>query len=263
MILLDPTHIKTLWQQLLEVYESFPHKNFDEVDILPAEDTKTDSNPIIVAEEKGVFKLGIELWALKSLLPQAKNNLENGRQLGLSTFVFLILVPDDLRLHNIRKRLVLERRTEAEAEWKVMKLLLSKHVKSTPLFMQIRWLLRNYASSFKTKVFLDEMFSLLTKLSERRFSNYNAFDHRRWMVEFIRREVKEEFGGCLERELMESRGMCEANMRNCSIWSYREFLLTFCDGVRLEEERKWMKEILEREGCEGLVIEHFRKSISM
>ncbi|KAJ7993735.1 hypothetical protein DPEC_G00257770 [Dallia pectoralis] len=228
--------------------------NIDEIGLIPCAEARYNRSPIVLVENK----LGVESWCVKFLLPYVHNKLLLYRQrkqwldrdaLVDITCTLLLLNPDFTTAWNVRKELLQCGALSPQRDLYLGKLALTKFPKSPETWIHRRWVLkqvlrecspplgadrkeqvgcdlrgvsaeRSRLGECLHRVLRDEM-SVCASAAGRYPSNYNAWSHRIWVLQYMAQgNVK-----VLRDELSSMRQWVSMHVSDYSGFHYRQFLL--------------------------------------
>ncbi|KAL0979009.1 hypothetical protein UPYG_G00179260 [Umbra pygmaea] len=226
--------------------------NIDEIGLIPCPEARYNRSPIVLVENK----LGVESWCVKFLLPYVHNKLLRYRQrkqwldreaLVDITCTLLLLNPDFTTAWNVRKELLQCGALSPQRDLYLGKLALTKFPKSPETWIHRRWVLkqvvrecsppetdrkeqnggeqrdaaeRTWLSERLHRVLYDEM-KVCADAAGRYPSNYNAWSHRIWVLQYMAQgDLK-----VLHDELSSMRQWVSMHVSDHSGFHYRQFLL--------------------------------------
>ncbi|XP_036593852.1 protein prenyltransferase alpha subunit repeat-containing protein 1 [Trichosurus vulpecula] len=249
--------VQRVVKDINNAFKRNPH--IDEIGLIPCPEARYNRSPIVLVENK----LGVESWCVKFLLPYVHNKLLLYRQrkqrlnkdeLIDVTCTLLLLNPDFTTAWNVRKELILSGTLNPIKDLHLGKLALTKFPKSPETWIHRRWVLQQLIQENSLPTFVkkenlatfptervqrivQEEIEVCGEAAGRYPSNYNAWSHRIWVLQYLAKlDIK-----ILLDELSSTKHWASMHVSDHSGFHYRQFLLkslisqTVTDSATLEQ----------------------------
>jgi protein prenyltransferase alpha subunit repeat containing protein 1 len=183
--------------------------------------------------------LGIGVRTLAMLFMNVRGDLEkllmeplsqwNSSSLWNLTLVCLLATTENLRVINIRKKLIIGfPQCEPREELRILNILFSsplqKHTKSPMLWQHRRWLW----TRIEADPCIEDELRIIFRAAELHPRNYYAWTYARWLVQHYSFDLV----WLADRVY----GMCKQHVSDISVWSFLQFVLETNGDIKLTEK---------------------------
>lgn len=212
-----------LVNRILSDLDNILRKNADieSFDVIEGPECTDNRSPIYIVENN----LAIELWCVPLVYPSSCTQLQSIPQKAAVASNFLLLVnPEFQSAWNVRKKLYLQHVLSFQEEMLLTQLALSRKPKNADALLHRKWVLMQEINTLTTErrqSLLHSELSLCDTLSGKYFSNYNAWDYRRYLMH----HYVEAAPLIIENELQRSKEFIQAHVSDYSGISYRQYIL--------------------------------------